>query len=186
MAQIRKIPVQWTGLTGLPGYSVFYSPSATDATASLVAFYTAIKGLVPTALQWQIPASGDTLDDATGILSGTWTGAGAGTVTGSGGTVPYAGGVGAWVNWRTNAIVRGRRLRGRTFLCPLTTACFDSSGTIATTQLGTIQTAATVLAALGELVIWSRPAPGGVAGSSSLVTTSDVPDQATALRSRRT
>jgi len=185
MAQIRKIPVQWTGLTGLPGYSVFYSPTATDATASLVAFFNAIKGLVPSSLQWQVPASGDTLDDATGLLTGTWTGAGAGVVGGSGGTVSYAGGVGAWVNWRTNAIVDGRRLRGRTFLAPLTSACFDSSGTIATAQLATLQTAATVLAALGGTVIWSRPVVGGRAGSSSVVVSGDVPDQATALRSRR-
>lgn len=185
MANIRRIPVLWGGIPGMPGYSLFYTEAASDATADVVAFFNAIKALFPASLQWSIPPAGDTLDDATGALTGTWVGAGAGIVTGTG-PGAYAAGTGAWARWNTNAIIGRRRLRGRTFLCPLVSSSgYDTSGTLLTSAVTTLQAACAALAATGKLVVWHRPSDTGGLGSSSLIVSSAVPDQVTSLRSRR-
>jgi len=185
MSTIRRIPVLWGGIAGMPGYSLFYAAGASTATAELLAFFNAVKALFPTGLQWTVPIVGDTLDDTTGALNGQWTDAGGGIVsaTASG---AYAAGTGAWVGWKTAAIVGGRRLQGRTFMCPLqSTVGYDSSGTILSAAITTMSGAASTLAASGKLVVWHRPPPGGNTGSSAAITAGVVPDQVTSLRSRR-
>lgn len=186
MATLRRLRVTWDGLGGLPGLSTFYYGVASPNVSDCVAFFTAIKALVPTALSWTIPSSGDEIDDATGQLTGSWLGSGGGTVTGTGGNTPYAAGVGARVVWNTTTIVNGRRLKGATFLAPLLAAKFDASGTIDNAALTTLQTAASAFAASGVAKeIWHRPV-GGVGGTSAPINDALVPDRVTSLRSRRT
>lgn len=185
MATINRIPVLWSGAAGLPGFSLFYAQGGIDATADIKTFFTALGPLCPTTMTWQVPVAGDTLDDASGAINGTWTGTGSGIVTASG-TGNYAAGGGAWVRWLTTTIVGRRRLQGRTFICPLTTGQYDSAGSLATTCINTIVGAANVLVATQKLVIWSRPEgdpPTG--GSSALISAALVKDQVTSLRSRR-
>lgn len=185
MATLRRIYVSWVGATGLPGVSVFYAPSATDAGADLQTFFNAIKGLIPAVTTITIPTSGDTIDDATGALNGAWTGGTGGAVACTGGGNYFAG-VGAYINWQTNGIVNSRRLKGRTFICPLTVNQSDSNGTLLAAAVTTLTTAAGVLAASGHIDIWHRPsAPGASDGASSLVVAALVPDQVTSLRTRR-
>lgn len=185
MATIRRYRVLWGGVGGLPGYSLFYATAAGALGSDLVTFFTAIKGSFPGPLSWDVPLSGDTLDDATGTINGGWTDVGGGIVTATG-SGAYAAGTGAYVRYGTAAIVNGRRLKGRTFLCPLVSGSYDSSGTIATVTLGQFNTAASTLATTGRLVVWHRPSvasPSG--GSSSAATSGTCPDQVTSLRSRR-
>lgn len=185
MADIDRVEVAWTGLAGLPGVSVFHFIPGNPAPASLVTFFTAIAGVFPLGLSWTIPTSGDTFDDATGTLTGGWTGSGGGTVAASG-AAQHASGCGAYVNWATGFIVNGRRLRGRTFLAPIMNSAYDSAGTIVTGNLTTLQNAATALAVGDGMVIWHRPTtPGASNGSSALTISAQVPDQVTSLRSRR-
>lgn len=185
MPTLRRIVVAWTGLTGLPGVSVFYAPSATDAGANIKTFLTANVASFPVPLTWSVPTSGDTIDDTTGTINGGWTGGTGGTVTATA-NVAYAAGVGAYVNWGTTGIINGRRLKGRTFMAPLITSGYDTSGTIASGTLTAMQTAATTLAASLNLVIWHRPTtPGGSDGESQAVSSALVPDQVTSLRTRR-
>lgn len=175
----------WGGIPGMPGYTLFYASSGAAACADILTFFNAIKALFPTGLQWSVPIVGDTLDDTTGALNGAWSDVGGGIVSASA-SGAYAAGTGAWVSWKTAAIVHGRRLQGRSFMCPLqSTVGYDSSGTIITSALTTLGGAASTLAAAGKLVVWHRPPPGGNTGSSSLVTAGTVPDQVTSLRSRR-
>lgn len=169
----------------MPGYSLFYASAAGALASDLVTFFNAIKGGSPAPLQWDVPISGDTLDDATGQINGGWTDVGGGVVvaTGSG---AYAAGTGAYVKWGTAAIVNGRRLKGRTFICPINGGSYDSGGTLATVTQSAIQTAAQAVAAAGKMVVWHRPPAGTfTGGSSSLVTSASCPDQVTSLRSRR-
>jgi hypothetical protein len=185
MATIRRYRVLWGGLSGLPGYSLFYATSAGALASDLVTFFNAVKAVFPSPLSWDIPISGDTLDDATGTINGGWTDVSGGVVT-SVTAGAYAAGVGAYASYGTAAIVNGRRLRGRTFLAPLIANGFDSSGTISSSYLAVLSPAVSTLAASGKMVVWHRPtvaAPSS--GSSSLVTSGTVPDQVTALRSRR-
>lgn len=186
MASILRIPVAWSGGTGMPGVSVFYSVDGdVTAVAGLVSFFDAIKALIPSVTSITVPSSGDSISDASGELDGTWSGGSGGTVACTGGG-DYFAGVGTAVVWQTGGIVRGRRVRGRTFIAPMISSLGDTNGTIDNSALSTISTAANTLAGLDRLVIWSRPSsPGGSDGSSHLVTAASVPDRATALRSRR-
>lgn len=185
MANIRKVPVLWNGLTGLPGFSVFYSDGATDAAAEIKAFFNAIKGQFPAPLGWTIPATGDTLDDATGTLTGSWSSANGGTITASTSGI-YAAGTGGLVSWSTNSIVGGRRLKGRTFLAPLKSDQYDGAGQISAACLGVIVPALATVVASNKLVVWHRPAPlGGGGGSSAAVNGAQAMTRVTSLRSRR-
>jgi hypothetical protein len=183
MADMERIVVTWTGLSGLPGVSVFYGDLAGSANADIKTFFTAIAGLCPLGLTWTIPGNGDLIEDTTGALSGTWVnGAGGGSVAASG-AAQHASGVGAYINWRTGAVVSGRRLMGRTFIAPLMNSAYDSSGNIVTGNLTTLQTAASALVTAGSTLIWHRPGAG--AGSSHQPVSATVPDQVTSLRTRR-
>ena len=185
MVAIRRVVVSWAGLQGLPGYSVFYSSSSVDATASLGTFFTSIKGLFPTGLTWGIPSSGDTLEDTNGALTGSWSGGTAATVAANGGGTAYAAGCGGYVNWGTTLVVGKRRLRGRTFLAPMIGTAYDTNGTLASGSLTILQTAATALASSANPIsIWHRPR-AGAGGTHEIVSTAFVPDQVTSLRTRR-
>lgn len=190
MALIRKIPVVWGGFPGSPGVSVFYSPEATDANASIKTFFTSCQAHAPAGVTWTIPFAGDTINDSNGDISGTWTSVDGGTVT-STGTGAYAAGTGAFVRWLTGGIVAGRRVKGHTFFCPIIASDYDSTGTILTGALTVLQSAAAVLGGASKLVIWARESPGtsahpgARAGSSHPVIAGTVPDLVTSLRSRR-
>lgn len=163
------------GSSGLAGY-----PSA------VLAFFNAIKALVPGGVTWTVPSSGDLIDDATGELHGTWSISGGGAVA-STGISTYASGVGARVVWVTGAIRGGRRVRGSTFIVPLTTAQYDADGTIQSTAAATIKSAADAyLTSVGvNALVWSRPRTG-LAGSGVPIASTLVPDKVSWLRGRRT
>ena len=183
MANLQRIVCTWTGTSGLPGVSVFYGASGGTANADIKTFFTAIKDVLANPTSVSIPGSGDLIDDVTGTLTGAWSNpAGAGTATSAGSNI-YAAGVGGYVVWETALIVGGRRLKGRTFLCPLNVGAYDTSGTLLATPLGVIQAAATALVTAGQTRIWHRP--GTTAGASVNPSAAVVPDQVTSLRSRR-
>jgi len=186
MADLERIVIPWTGLSGLPGVSVFYGELAGSANADLKAFFTAIQGQFPFGLSWTIPGGGDLIEDSTGALSGTWVNTGGGGTVAASGASAHAAGTGAYVNWRTGAVVGGRRLMGRTFLAPLPNTSYDAAGSIVTGNLSALQTACTNLVTLGNTRVWHRPTtPGGSDGSSAVPTSAEVPDQVTSLRTRR-
>ena len=185
MTNIRRVPVVWTGLSGLPGVSVFYAGDAVDAGAGLDAFFSAIATRFPNGLSWSLATSGDKISMETGELTGVWTGGTPINRSGAGGSSGYAAGVGCAAVWLTNGITNGRRRRGRTFLAPLLASCYQSDGTIESATFGAIQTAAANLVTAGSISVWHRPSPGGSDGSASAVIGSSIPDRVTALRSRR-
>lgn len=182
---LRRVAVAWTTGIGGVGVSNFYSLEATDITVSLATFFNAIKGLFPTAVTWNVPTTGDIIEITNGHITAAWTGGTgatiAGTVAGS-----YVAGTGAFVRWSSSQIRGTRRMRGRTFLCPLATGSFDSAGTLVDANVTTMQNAAVALAGTGTLQIWGRPrGVGGSDGQAGLVTGAQVPDKVTSLRTRR-
>ena len=186
MVDIRRCEVVWTGLSGLPGVSVFYSDSASDPTGSLATFFNAVKSECPSPLSWQIPTGGDTLDVATGTLTGSWTGTGGTTIAATGPTA-HASGTGAFVRWDTPLIVAGRRLRGRTFIAPLASTKYDNDGSLSAACQGILQAAAVALAATGKIGVWHRPTTASPAsGAFATATNASCPDRVTSLRTRRT
>lgn len=184
---MQRVRVHWTGFTGGPGVNtLFYNDAPADPAPDLFTFFNAIKGLLPTSVSITIDNVGDLIDESTGALVGTWSGTSALTVTGTLSSL-YAGASGAVVDLRTSTVVGRRRLQGRMFLVPLTTDCYQSDGTLASSQLGTLRTAASAWQGStsgADLVVWHRPTPGH-AGSKATVTSVFVPDLAAVLRSRR-
>lgn len=185
MVDMRRVQVLWTTGIGGSGLSVFYTLDPVDATAELGTFFNAIKGFFPNAVSWNVPSSGDMIDAATGTLVGGWSGGTAASIAATGGATPYVAGTGALVRWNTGGIVRGRRVKGRTFLAPLLTGLFDATGTLNDANVATMQTAVNNLAAAGKLRIWSRPPDGSTPGGTFPVLSGTVADRVTSLRTRR-
>lgn len=184
MATLNRYRVIWTGGPGGEGVSTFYAlPTASTALADIRTFFDSIKGLVPAAFSWTFPNSGDQIEDSTGQISGAWSAAAAPSVVGTSVTTAYAAGVGARVSWQTQLILNGRRLRGTTYITSLSTSSYDTTGTLQTSSLTTLQNAADALIAATDLVIYSRPHNGSF--GYGLVIGATVPDRVTALRSRR-
>lgn len=183
---LNRVRVLWQNFPGSPGYTNHYVGSLVTAQTAIRTFYQSLNTLFPTGLTIQVPSSGDQINESTGQITGTWSGAAQAVVT-SVGSGNYSGASGACINWRTSILIEGRRPMGRTFLVPLTLASFDSGGTLSTPTLGQIGTAATQLITdlAGELKIFCRPRPT-IAGVGATVISAQVPDMAAVLRSRRT
>lgn len=188
MIVLARMRVTWTGSTVVGGgVSTFYSTVPTSGFKTAVAaFFTAVAGLVPTTCTWTIPSSGDTINDDSGDLSGTWSEAGADSTVVSTLAGAYPNGVGARVVWRTSGIRGGRRVTGSTFIVPLASGSFQADGTLTDANVTTIKNAATTLLGAVPLRIFSKPHPGTDDGLSSPVISVTVPDKVTWLRSRRT
>lgn len=185
MTDIRRYRVAWSGLTGLPGVSTFYCGSAITLGSELSAFFTSIKNQFPAPLTWTVPNSGDLIDDATGDLTGAWSGSG-GTAVASSSSGAYMAGTGAYVQWNTGSIVNGRRLKGRTFLCPIKSDNADSAGVISSASHAVLDPALATLVAAGKVMVWHRPTtPGGTDGVAIVAGSASVAPNVTSLTTRR-
>lgn len=187
---MERLRVTWTGAHVVGGgLSTFYGDEGSGGLDpdDFLAFFDAIKGLLPNGTTITVPDGGDLLSHATGTLGGSWSSPGTGGVVVGTAAATYAAGVGARAIWRTGGVVAGRRVNGATFLTPLTGGAYDLDGTINGTDLATLDNAASALASAAGpgFVVWSRPAPGR-AGSMHAVTSGRVDDKVSWLRSRRT
>lgn len=166
-----------------------------SARSSLSTFFSGIQGYLPDDVTIQIPATQQLVDELDGQIAGELTGTTSiasrvGTAAGE-----FANGVGASIQWNTDLFVAGRRVRGRTFLVPLTLGIFDVDGTLDTAFISALNTAATGLrtnlsSVNGGLQVWSRPRAAteslpARAGSLHPVVSSTVADKASWLRTRR-
>jgi hypothetical protein len=189
----------WTGFTGAPGVSTFYALGTNAqvfvdgiktflqigiANGALGSLPTGVK-IVPDTFVDKIDETDGSLDSAVGITS-------PGDVVGatSGG---FGSPMGLCVTWGTGALVTGpagrpRRLRGRTFLVPLSGSDFDTNGTFSDTKITGIRTAAnTYLAGAWNPCVWSRPFPNAAAanGQAAAILNASIKDKAAILTSRR-
>ena len=188
MANLQRVRVLWGGSPVVgPGVSTFYWDEAvTGFLPALNTFFSSCAGRMPNGLTLTIPNTGDLIDVATGEISGSWSDT---IVSGAAGgsANAYAAGVGVRVSWSTSGIRHGRRVRGSTFLVPITTDCYATDGTIGAAFLSTFQSAAgTLIVAQGaNMRIYSRPSDGAP-GQANPVTGALVPDRISWLRTRRT
>ena len=197
MTTLNRVRVALTGFPGAPGVNTFYFLDVATAIESLNRFYTSIQSFMPNDVHVNVQRAGDTIEDTTGALTGSWLGGVTNPIV-MGSTAVYAGPAGIMVGWETGVVADGHRVRGRTFLVPGASNIYDVDGTILTSALAPLQAAATqlVLEQSSSFVIWHRPRLARVAtatrkalsahaGSHALVTTSRVPDKVVVLRSRR-
>jgi hypothetical protein len=186
MADIERMRVTWSGSQVVgPSVSTFFFPISGVDPAAVLAFFDAVKSLIPNGVQITVPNAGDVINDATGDLNGSWAVAGGGNVQGTNANL-FILGTGVRIVWETLGIRNNRHVRGSTFLVPVAANTFDTSGRITPANQTLVTNAATALIGATPLglKIWSRP-KGGVNGTSWDVTSARVPEVPSWLRSRR-
>jgi hypothetical protein len=198
MTQVLKVTTNWTNFVGAPGYTNMYVRdfSVGDVDQAMLngfvtkldAFWDALVAYIPNNINVLIDPAVEAINVETGALEEFFTAtpdaARSGTATGN-----YAGGSGAVINWYTDAVRNGRRLKGRSFLVPLAASAMDATGSLSTTCHTALQTASATLidgTGAGDLGVWGRPtAPGATDGVWAVATARTVPDMAAVMRSRR-
>lgn len=191
---IQRVRVLMQNWPGAPGYINLYETSDVVDHAPYRTFFDSIKTMLPTGMTVQVPGTGDLVNEGSGDIVGSYSFTQPPVVTATG-TGSYAGGAGAVVDWLTSGVVAGRRPMGRTFLVPLVGSFMDSNGSLSTTAITNLESAAAALVAAmtPKFLVWSRPFAGGPGGTPAArlgtvhaVIAGRVPDLAATLRSRRT
>lgn len=189
MANLKRVRCTWTG-PGVVGPSVttfYFTSGATGFPADLQTFFQAIKAGFPDDVIVTVPNTGDLIDETNGHIGSVWTDSGGSTTTGTSSSV-FAQGSGMRVNWVTGGIHNDRRVIGTSFLVPLASVAFDTTGIVSSTHVATVQSAASALvsAVTPDMVIWSKPSSEAAAdGESNAVLAAIARSAATQLRSRR-
>lgn len=188
MPTLSVIPVAWTGAPVVgPSFSVLHCAAGDEsgAVTAFRAFFNGVASTLATGVQITFPTAGQTIDELSGQVNGVWTVGSVAAVSGSGGAA-FTNGVGLRVKWLTIGITNGRKVTGSTFLVPISNPNFEGAGNITAAALSVVSGAAATLAGTpNALRIYSRPAPGH-GGISYPTVGSNVPDQVSWLRSRRT
>ena len=196
MPILNRVRVGWTNFPGAPGLSTFYLAAGSTNTAPFLTFFTALAPLLPNLCTITVPSTGDAIDTADAKIVGGWAGSGGGTVASAATANPYSGTSGALVHWNTNAVLNGRRLASRTFIVPLNNLQYANDGSLSTTCVNTITTAANALVTTltPSFISYGPPRDAGTNGPtdpgkaaiSSPIISATVPDLAVVMRSRRT
>ena len=191
MTDLRRVRVGFTGFAGAPGVATFYTRDTMTFLESLHTLWAGIATLMPPAVTIQVENVGDIINDATGVLVGSWEGSPQTPLTGTSG-LGYAAPVGGLIRWETTQIFDGSRLRGRTFVIPMSAAEYGPDGTLVDADLVGIRAAINTFQAEQDtsFVIWHRPRAATLlkaarAGNNALVVSGTFADKAVVLRSRR-
>ena len=193
---IMRVRAQITGSQGLPGLSTIYArgtaatPSSADCSdmvARVRAFWNALVGLQPAGCIILVSGDVDVLDETNGALVTGFSVAAPATVLGTGSeALPLATSV--LLTHQTGTILNGRRLRGRTFISPVSDSV-NVDGLTASAARATIIAAATAMitgATASFPVVWHRPKlPGPLGGSIAPTTSFSVGSNFAVLTSRR-
>lgn len=188
MASLSRVVVEWSG-QAVKGLSVnvlhFLHDGAGPSSAGILAAYSNLAGRTYSLQKITVPNTGEIIESTTGDLVGVWTSSGGGVVSGAASN-PGPAGVGACVTWSTGAIIAGRHVKGRTFLCPLAGDAYESDGTLTAAFLTNGAAFITALQAAGTLEIWHRPtSSGGSDGAACPVVSGRMRDHVAYLSSRR-
>lgn len=197
MTNISRVRVAFTGFPGAPGVMTLYTLDTATFCDSLQTLLGFIMSWMPLDVTAQIETSGDVINDATGTLVDTWFSDPQAPITGAQGGA-YAAPAGALIEWLTDQILDGRRLRGKNFVVPIAASLYETDGTLADANAATLLGGCNdfIAAQSSSFVIWHRPFAGSAAvgtrparaahaGGHGLVTACRVPDKVVVLRSRR-
>ena len=183
----------WNAGGSNPGFSVFHGRGAFGATEGEASqaladrvreFFDGVKSIVTNDFQWTFPGEVLDYDTSTGVLQEVHAVTPPAPVAAAS-TVAYSAASGARIEWRTSAVVAGRRLRGRTFLVPVYAGAYETDGTLSETAKATLASAAvkywdTSLLTAAQPAVWSR-----THGIMADIVSALIPDSVSILRSRR-
>jgi len=176
--------VRWEGMPGGPGVSTLYTTTGTVDMPVLANFFADIKSYVPDDVTFVVEGGGDTIDAENGDLLGAW-GTGATGPCAATGTSSYSAPVGLMIKWETGMIAAGHRVRGKTYIVPALSTCFNLGGQVDATVLAAVTAKAQSYATTASgAVVWNRPKPGHAGGALGIVSGTCSP-KAAIMRSRR-
>lgn len=193
MTTMYRVRTVWTGLPGMPGYTNHYfgttdplQEGAAAARNAVSTLWQNIHTFLPLGLVLTIENAVALIEDTDGLQSDELTDPTVITMDPPSGTGGYSAPVGASIGWGTATFRAGRRVKGRTYVVPLASSCFDVSGSLTPAVQSGIQSAAdAMIAHPSQFVIWSRPTGVAANGIAALVTSATVKDFSAVLRSRR-
>lgn len=134
----------------------FFIADTTNLTA-LTAFLNAIKAYIPSTMTMQVPNTGDTVNETTGQLAGSWTATGGSNVVGTG-TGIQSTPTGFEVAWLTDTVIDGHRPVGKTLIVPASASAYSGTGVISSSVVTAVNAAAaTFVAAASQFIVWHRP-----------------------------
>lgn len=193
MPSLWRVTATWTGGKIGTGFTnLFFTEGvstavqASDAARVFINSCYSSGAKLPSGITITWRAAVDVIDDATGTLQSTIPVTKPADIAGTD-TTAYAAVAGACVTWRTDGLVAGKRVAGRTFLVPMGGLGLQSDGTIDNNTVSSIHTAAGILiSAAPEFVVWHRPASVAAGGGSSHPVSAGVcADKSAYLTSRR-
>lgn len=199
---VAIVRTNWAGTSGGPGLTQLallgaaggdWNPGGEQGAVDAVrTFWNSLVGLLPNELTLTVSPVIDVYNTENGELIASHVAPTppanvVGTFTGV-----YAMATGVKVNWNTNQIRFGHRVKGATFIVPIGSTAFNNLGVVDSVTRGTIQTAANTLrnslaANSTPLAVWSRPktVPIPRAGFATEVAASEVNEKTAVLRGRR-
>jgi hypothetical protein len=158
MTAIQRVRVSWGGFVGGLGVSTFYATSAGTLVPQLRSYFSGMAGLFPTDVGISVLSEGDEIESTTGELTGGWSTASVAVVGGSasGGYSAVSGGL---AKWGTATVLSGRRLKGHTYLVPLSSSQYGTDGSLTSVCAAAIASAGAslVAAAAGNMLLYQRP-----------------------------
>jgi len=194
---IAQLLMRWDQVNMPPGFTVIYSNNGSPSPAPLQSLATALAPYVPPSFTLVVPNSGRLINEVDGKMTGVWSN-GVQTSTVGTGTGTYAPASGGQIKWDTNEFKHGHRVQGLSYMVPLMSAQFTTTGVLLSTFCNTMQAAAAqmIVNMAQSFVIWSRPVfvkdadgkPTDVIdrpGSMHKVSTATVPNKSVVLRGRR-
>ena len=117
-----------------------YFLSSETCVVAVRAFWDTVKGAMPTDVSIKVENTGDLIEDTTGELTGAWSQAPVAAVLGSS-LGKYGAPCGGIVRWETSTILDGHRLRGRTFIVPMSSDFYATDGSLDVAGIAAFQTA---------------------------------------------
>lgn len=166
-----RVRATGSGWQGAGGLSTFYfrgaSPSVTsnaealEAAKRVRAYFVALQGVTPGFVTWSVSNQVDVLKDDDGSLASSWVVTPQASVAGSGLSSSFSPATAVVGQLLSSTVVSGRRVRGRTYYCPLATGTGDAQGNPAAGTVTAMTNGLTALAtSLGTAitnVVWHRP-----------------------------
>lgn len=189
MPSLYEIKTFWTAENSPGGESIMYFRDGTATVENLrfrlEEMYSACATRFDNQTTWTIAQSGNVVDEETGTLVDEWANAvdfsGAGSSSGQ----PVPNQAQLLIRWNPQAIVNGRRLKGRTYIPGLSSLTMDAGQVIAG-AVTDFQTAAQDFLdeVNGQFVVWHRPT-GGTGGRAESAVTASVWNEFAVQRRRR-
>lgn len=193
MLRVRVVSTGWSGSPGLSTW--YFSPTAetvadaNSVTASVRAFYVYAAEYLPAGVGWQVASEVDVVNPATGAVTDTLVATDAlASVPGTKSASIVPPSVVAVLSLLTDTFIAGRRIRGRSFLGPLSQVeTLTAAGGLGDAAKARYVTGVENLIATGgdpTIVVWHRP-KGGSGGEACPVVGCSVATKLGVLRSRR-